>query len=82
MTTYTVWDGMDCGQNAKPTADIWRETRDDGIPPKWGYSLGDGVVTETLVLGFETEDDARAAAYAYVRECMADSACDVDEVPE
>lgn len=72
-TTYALWDGIDCGQNAKPTAQLWKESGGS----HWGYSLDTGTGDDLLVIGFDTEDEARVTAYADVRERMADSAADI-----
>lgn len=72
-TTYHLFDGIDCGQNARPTAQLWKE----GEGTHWGYSLDTGSGDDVIVLGFDTEDEARGAAYDDVRERMADAAADL-----
>jgi hypothetical protein len=74
MTTYVLWDGIDCGLNARPVAQLWKEAGEEN--PRWGYSLDTGTGDDTLVIGFESEEAARMAAQTYVHECMADSAAE------
>ena len=71
--TYLLFDGIDCGQNAKPEATLWK-----GNQGGWAYGLNFGSGDENLYTGYYTEHEAREAAYTDVRERMADAACDVD----
>ncbi len=75
-TSYSLWDAIDCGQNARPKAQLWKE---DGDGTHWGYSLDTGSGDDVIYLGYETEFAARMAGYTDVRERMVEAACEVME---
>lgn len=73
ITGYALWGDIDCGENARPLARLWKET---GGGIHWAYSLDTGSGDDLLVVGFKTMDDAHSAAYTDVRERMADAAAE------
>ncbi len=75
-TSYSLWDAIDCGENARPKAELWKE---GGEGTHWGYSLDTGSGDDVIFLGFETEDEARSAAFKDVRERMVERACEAME---
>ena len=74
-STYALFDDIDCGEHARSKAQLWHEHWGS---QRWGYSLDPGSGDDIIVLGFQSEDEARAAAVADVRERMADAGAEPD----
>lgn len=70
-TTWALWDEIDCGENAKPRAALWK-----GSNGRWAYSLHHATGDEVLHCDCGTEVEARQAAAEAVGKLMLEAALD------